>query len=364
MTDYRFYTDRDFVDDASFRRWVYQAKAEDKRFWEQWLAEHPDKQPEVEAARALLLTIRGEQLPLTEADVRSKVGEVLAQLEEKPVVSLRLGWSTGWKVAAAVLLLLGLGWYWQVRRAVQAPAHTYAALVRQAPEPLQEVVNSSAGTQLVNLPDGSSVLLMSQSRISFPSRFAATRREVYLSGEAFFEVAKNPAQPFFVYANELVTKVLGTSFSVRAYETDAEVKVVVKSGRVSVFAREDRNAPTLRTSRELTGLVLTPNQQAVLLRDDIRIVRSVVDQPDLLHAPIERQDFAFQRTPIAEVFATLEKAYGIDIVFDEESMRRCSFTASLGDEPLFEKLRLICETTESSYELVDGQILIDSKGCQ
>jgi hypothetical protein len=78
--------------------------------------------------------------------------------------------------------------------------------------------------------------------------------------------------------------------------------------------------------------------------------------------PIQNQVFDFNNV-IAEVFKTLEKAYGINIVYDAEVMKNCYLTASLDDEPLFEKLNLICKTIDAKYEQVDAQIVIYSNGC-
>jgi transmembrane sensor len=229
---------------------------------------------------------------------------------------------------------------------------------------MKEVVNTGAKTKLVLLADGSSILLQPNSRISYPRSFATqARREVYLVGEAFFEVAKNPNKPFFVYADNLITKVLGTSFTVRAYDKDA-VDVTVKTGKVSVFTRSDKDQVEKRKSRHLTGLVLSPNQWAHFDHDDDKLIRSLVESPALLDMPIQRSMFEFTGTPVKEVFAELEKAYGVEIVFDAEVMKNCYLTASLEDEPLFEKLNMICRTLDAQHEQLDGKILISSKGCQ
>ena len=103
-----------------------------------------------------------------------------------------------------------------------------------------EVQTDFGFTKTIVLKDNSHVTLNSKSKISYPNLFQYNRN-IRLEGEAFFEVAKNPDQPFFVYANGLVTKVLGTSFIISAFETEKDVKVVVKTGKVSVFALTDEN---------------------------------------------------------------------------------------------------------------------------
>ena len=78
----------------------------------------------------------------------------------------------------------------------------------------------------------------------------------------------------------------------------------------------------------------------------------------------QKLSFEFDDTPITQVFDRLKKAYGIDIIYDEELIKSCRLTATMSDEHLFEKLKLICLTIEADYEVIDAQIVIRSKGCK
>lgn len=370
MTQYQFFEVEDFLEDNAFRRWVFAPLPADDDFWQQWLLQYPEKRNTVRQARQLLLDIRGEQMPLSDARIHLKVTELVEQarfaqteqLDKEPYFhSARSLW---YFLAASVVLLLGIAtWtYWTPR--AQPTDSPYTQLLTQAEVPLLEVSNTSDSPRHIVLADSSTVTLHKNSRLSYPKQFDKTKREVYLTGEAFFTVAKNPAKPFLVYANELVTKVLGTSFRVQAYEQDKHVIVSVKTGKVSVFAQSDEPLAKQKNSRELTGIILMPNQQATLLREDIRLVRSLVEEPELVQGVAASQRFVFKHTPVAEVFAALEQAYSVDVVFDEVLLANCTLTASLGEETLFKKLDWICAASESTYEVVDGQIIITSRGCE
>ena len=162
----------------------------------------------------------------------------------------------------------------------------------------------------------------------------------------------------------LITSVLGTSFVVKTDETTKQVKVVVKTGKVSVYAQDGTTLSERKENFTLSGTVLTPNQQVIFSTENTRLVRSLVNNPVVLEKEVHHQPFTFKRTPIAEVFAALEKAYNVKIVFDEEVMKDCYLTASLTDEPLFDKLNLICHTINARYDQLDAYIVIDSKGCR
>lgn len=355
----------DFLEDESFRSWVFErASPSITEWWDQFPAMFPAKALLMMQAKETLLAIYDEPLMPTTANMGQRIQQIMLDTESGQPTQLSF-WTyrrAGWLVAASLVLCLA-GWFaWTTYQ--DRPAATYKKLVSSAQLPMKEVVNTGTKTHLVLLADGSSVLLQPNSRISYPSNFNShTKREVYLVGEAFFEVAKNPHKPFFVYADNLITKVLGTSFTVRAYEKHT-VDVTVKTGRVSVFSRSDSERTQKQESHTLTGLVLTPNQRVHFNRDTDHLLRTLVESPTLLDMPIQRSMFEFTGAPMLQVFSSLEKAYGIEIVFDPEVMKNCYLTASLDDEPLFEKLHMICQTLDAEYEQMDGKILITSKGCQ
>ena len=364
MNNYNDFEVNDWLEDRKFQNWVY--RNEQDEFWRQFLKDNTHQESNIEQARGILLTLRGELDTISTEDITSRVAEILKAIPTQDY-QRRTSWiaSRWFQIAASLLLITGLGWAaFTYKKSKTNAGPYYTNIQNQQPDLWQEVVNESDKTKLVNLSDGSSVILQTNSRISFPRQFTSGKREIYLLGEAFFEVQKNPEQPFFVYANELVTKVLGTSFSIRAYQKDKVVSVVVKSGKVSVFAHNSPEEKEMTTGRSLKGMVLTPNQQATLGRTNLEIVRTVVEKPALLSIPIENQNFNFKRTPVSEVFLALEKAYGVEIIFDEELDANCTITAALGDEPLFEKLNMIAAAMEATYESIDGQIIINSKGCK
>jgi ferric-dicitrate binding protein FerR (iron transport regulator) len=365
MKDYYYYEAEDFVEDENFRRWVFEKSPEENDFWAHWLFLHPEKGETVDAAREMLMAIRGEQQSLTDDWIDGKVAQLLACAQDSPSpkeqVSFLLQTLTqNWlKVAASLVLLAGIGWgvyQYHPGNLLDHSQYQSSGLVL--------VANTTGTPRRITLPDGSQVTLQKNSNLTYPPSFNLTQREVTLHGEAFFQVARDPSKPFMVYANGLVAKVLGTSFNVSAYSEDKKVTVTVKTGKVSVFAQSDKELSHQKESRNLSGMILKPNQKVTFLKPETRLIRSLVEQPDLISVPKANQQFIFDRTPISEVFKTLEQAYGITIVFDEELMAACTLTASLGEESLFNKLELICAGTESSYQLVDGQILITSKGCQ
>lgn len=374
MQAYRDFAPEELALDASFQRWQLDHDPAATAFWQKWLEQYPDKAELVDKAAALLMLLHNtygqqftERLPISDQEIQQEISRLHYSLDKPatPVVSRK--WfqfaPIRYGMAASILVVLGLfGWY-LLHPTSPKTGVTYTDLVAQVAEPLSEVSNTGNAPQLVILPDQSTILLYPKSRVSYANQFAGNRREVYLSGKGFFEVTKNPTKPFYVYANGLVTKVLGTSFTVQAFDGDRQMKVVVKTGRVAVYAQKQLPISNQPESYTLDGIVLTPNQQIVFSPERTQLLKSLIDNPVPLEETLPKQTFAFKRTPIADVFSALTQTYGVTIVFDEEVMRACYLTASFANEPLFEKLDLICHTINASYKQVDGTIIISSNGC-
>lgn len=365
MNNYSHFQVKDWLDDPAFQRWVYHGEQEG--FWKAFIQNHPAQLTNIEQARELLLAVRGELDALPDAEVKLRVSEILNAIPDDKLRALPW-WKSNWlKMAAMLLLALGIVTALFKENESLQNLQTFVTDLRDGEGPEQlEVHNETDVIRLVNLPDGSSVILKKHARISYPATFAADRREVRLRGEAFFEVVKNPEQPFLVYAGSMVTRVKGTSFSIKANDGDEDVELVVKTGTVEVSALENEENGEADTGKRL---ILKPNEQVTFNRKSLNMVTKTVQKPVLLNLPAESQDFEFRRTPLAEVFAALEKTYGIDIQFDSKAIAHCTLTAKLGDEPVYEKLDLICAAVNARYEtlgssVVGGTVAVTAEGCE
>lgn len=368
---YQTYSASDFVTDDAFLKHQLTPDENSKEWWQSWLAQNPHKQEEWQKAVRLLEAVklglneytRTYLTPEAEAMLLQRINATNQAHDEETISralpALNRSWA--WYAAAAcVICIAGLGWYQYTKK----PLPPYQAYVKNLNDSKIEKINQSALPLLVQLPDGSQVKLFPQSRLSYDSHFGQQNRSVYLSGKAFFDVTKQPHSPFFVYANELVTKVLGTSFVVQAYPNDKHVEVQVKTGKVSVFTQNDPDKKQKLNNRELEGIVLTPNQQIILNRQELRLSKTLVAEPQILLEKLQIPTFEFEETPVVEVFELIEKAYGVNIVYDAELLSSCTITASLTDESLPHKIKLICQGIGASYETIDAQIVVYSKGCK
>jgi ferric-dicitrate binding protein FerR (iron transport regulator) len=158
----------------------------------------------------------------------------------------------------------------------------------------------------------------------------------------------------------MITKVLGTSFTVKAYAAEKKASVLVRTGKVSVYKKEnfsEKNA----VANKLDGVIVTPNQQVVYDFLSNQLSKTIIDKPVVLNNV--QNEFAFNATPLKKVFDVLQSSYGIVIMYDESVINSCSLSAIMGNESFYEKLELICKAIGATYESIDGTIFISAHGC-
>jgi len=370
--NYKTCNAEDFLFDESFRHWTSGDSPQATAFWEQWLAQNPDRVYVVRQAQELVRALNDHYRDdATDTRLTGELNRLMAVAAEHrdaeleaPVIPLQPQSWWRWAAAAVVLLTVGLGIWFYSRVVLQERSDSYAHLTKTAPIPLQEKVNTSDHTVNVLLNDGSLVTLRPKSRLSYPKEFNKSNRTVYLNGEAFFDVVRNPAKPFLIYANKTVTKVLGTSFLVRAFEEEKAVVVTVRTGRVSVYAQKDFEKAQVSGVRRIQGVILTPNQEMTYNLDDNRLQKALVEKPKALIPEAASHEQVFEDTPVAKVFSTLEKTYGVKLIYNEDDLSACLINFTFSNESMMERLDVICQTIGASYEVLDGQIVVTSKGCK
>lgn len=366
MKDFRLFDIMDFVMDEDFVRWVYEQRPEDEAAWQAWLTRNPDKHLVVAEARNILQSIYIAPPAITGQEIQEETDRLLQtiqqQPEQMPAKITRMKPRT-WYAAAAVLVACLAGGLYYINN-TKSPKTSFTWEKVTASRELIEHVNTSGKAVTIPLSDGSSVSLAPGSRIGYANQFDSTdNRDVYLSGEAFFEVTKNPDRPFRVFANEIVTKVLGTSFTVRSFENDTTIQVIVRTGKVTVYSQAVTNTRRSATDHKPGEVILTPNQQLVYEKTEHKFQKVLLDDPLLIVPRVTEQKMEYEEANLMNVFDQLSKAYGINIVYDSELMDKCTVTADLRNETFYHKLDLICSAIGASYEVIDGQVVIQSNGC-
>jgi ferric-dicitrate binding protein FerR (iron transport regulator) len=357
MTDYSTFEVEDFLHDDFFIDWVVKQQPDHAAFWLEWLALHPEKQSVVEEAASMVksLKIKPLEVSLSDARVDELVNSLQQRISRQPVTEKTPVpiYKTMWfRAAAAVLLFgtIGIGLYTsRNENIISKPA--VAALA----DDFLNVSNQTDTTQLVRMNDGSLAVLKPASSLRYPAKFGNTR-EVFLTGEAFFEVHKNPAKPFLVHNGNVVVRVLGTSFTVKRIEGRKDVKVVVNTGRVAVYD----GAAAAKDPKHSNQIILTPNQQVVYSAEKLDNKKELLSRPLVLSKERAVKEFTFDNTPVITVIEKINQAYGVNIEYDREKLEKLTITTSISEKPLDEKVRIICKALDMDCHFTDGRIIIGS----
>ena len=293
--------------------------------------------------------------------LRKRIWKRLSKIS-RPVSVFSNSW-VKLSVAASVLILLAVGssLLWPSSFPIKKKDNATALLASAQstlPKGNIEVKNTSGKPYKVVLEDGTEVVLKPQSSLSHPEHFNEKARIVHLSGEAFFNVTKNPARPFFVYTGELVTRVLGTSFNVKSYNAAKSIEVSVVTGRVSVYENSKKTAQTRN------GIILNPNQKIRFDSEVKVLVPELVEEPVVVHPVEKKASFIFEETPLPQVISMIQEVYGIEIVLETAAMEQCVFTGDINDLPLYSQLKLICKSINANYELRGTTLFISGEGCR
>ncbi|WP_213086856.1 FecR domain-containing protein [Chitinophaga agrisoli] len=163
------------------------------------------------------------------------------------------------------------------------------------------ITTPTGGQYQVMLPDGSKVWLNAASSLRFPNRFAGDQRNVTLTGEGYFEIAHNKAQPFRVQVNEATVEVLGTHFNVNAYNDEADVKTTLLEGAVKM-------------SKGPASLLLAPGQQARLPKNgDLKLVKDADTEQVLAW---KNGYFQFDKADLPALMRQIARWYDLEVVYE------------------------------------------------
>jgi len=195
--------------------------------------------------------------------------------------------------------------------------------------------------QSLRLPDGTKVTFDVGSSFTYPKEFGSTEeREVFLKGEAFFEVARDEKRPFVIHADGGKIEVLGTKFNVRAWETDHHVVVAVQEGKVSFQSENNRDVKNV--------VFLAENTMSKLIRGASPTPPERIDITSILSWM--KKEIYFQNAPVPEVLHQLERWYGVSIESADTTLLKSNITVFIENKPLRENLNLISVTMNVRYE--------------
>ncbi|WKL49353.1 DUF4974 domain-containing protein [Flavobacterium pectinovorum] len=201
----------------------------------------------------------------------------------------------------------------------------------------------------LQLSDGTVVNLNSGTTLKYPEQFGVNgKRNVYLTGEAFFEVAKDKTHPFIVHANKVEVEVLGTKFNVSAYPENPTVNSTLIEGSIQMAEAENKS----------NAVLLVPNQMATWQNNSKKITTKFVDTS--IYAAWTKGDIAFKDTPFSTIAKIIERTYDVKIINENSDLARQNFTGSIkiSESSVENILELLKRDTPFNYAIKENTITI------
>lgn len=195
----------------------------------------------------------------------------------------------------------------------------------------------------LTLSDGTKVWLNAETILKYPVSFSNTMREVFVEGEAFFEVAKDVDRPFVVQTRDMKVNVYGTSFNIKAYPDEKNLTTTLVSGKIS-----------LTQSIDDEEYLLLPNEQAIVTNLGIIIEKVNVDQ----FIAWKNGRILFEENTMEEIFNELSRWYNIEIAYANDDIRKLKFSIDMIRYSEFDKILEIIELTKKVKFEVNGNKVI------
>jgi hypothetical protein len=349
-----YLTSEDFILDKEFCVWVLHPDIELDQFWNLFLTEHPEKEELINSAIFIVKAIQ----PIEEDISEQKLNDIFQKIT-KSGRAIKLSNFRALKYAAGIALLMTVGsliWLsvqmknqFPLETASEAPLKgkvifangssrefdTERSTLKQTTAGSLTINNdtvkviSTSGSLAMNqiiipygkrseitLSDGTHIWINSGSQLSYPTKFKSDSREVFLSGEAFFDVKTNPDKPFYVITKDIRIKVLGTRFNVSSYTQDNTTQTVLVKGKISAA----------KNKLFSKNVELIPGERLVYNKNNENLTKDRVDVS--LYASWVNGYLIFRNVPISTVYKKIERYYNQTIVL-EDGLDKITFSGKL-----------------------------------
>ncbi|WP_339904165.1 FecR domain-containing protein [uncultured Cyclobacterium sp.] len=355
---------KDLILNEAFRKWVLTPDFKSERIWRNSQSKDQVSAKEVEEAKKIVLDLFSDQYPLQPFEFDQMWQNIDSHTVEstfergakrisptKPLPhsgkqqnfksTLNTSVLTAFlRVAVVLLFLIGIGYLilnqFQPNMDTERSAISSVKSYQAAPG-----IKSS-----ITLQDGTKVLLNSGSVLTYNDNLDLKRREVYLEGEAFFDVFPNSEKPLTVTAGGVSTTAIGTSFNIKAYEKE-DVKVALITGKVAVGIPKIRRDSILLKEKEVLKI---PHKNG-------KISKVTFDEDEVLGWT--RKLIVFDNTTFSEAIRVLENWYGVSFEIDNMPKEHLNISGKFQDETLKNVMEGLKHTLQIEYSITGEKVTIE-----
>lgn len=322
------YEAEDFLQEQSFLNYCVASNEEDVLFWTNWISEHPDREPAVKQGKELYYLLNGN---ITAKEFAADEQQFIAAFEKHTGSPLLAPKATRFKAwyyvsAAAACLLLA---FFAYNYFGDVPANAVPAT-----ETTYSLPNGSPLKKQLVLSDGSRLTLNAGSVIRLAGNFNVSSRELFLEGEAYFDVTHDAGKPFIIHTTAMDVKVLGTQFNVKAYPRDRAYETSLITGSVEITLQKNKQK-----------IILTPNHKITLLNDEMQSPSK--DTGAFYVAPLTasaeelswiKNKLVFRNSSFEDIAHELERWYNVSVVLEDEAIKKFRYSATFENKNIDEVL--------------------------
>ncbi len=354
----------DLLADESFINYCKKSSPEDVAFWENYIIENPDRRLLIEYANEKFVQLFNA---LADADLEEQVTRLQNRLnstEPAPVVKME-GFE---KKKSSHILPMLLKWSVAVVLLV-AVLFTVKYYNNGRNKSFKIFVAAYGERKNIQLPDGSNVTLNAGSKIEIHEGFGISTRDVYLKGEAFFDVKHNAKLPFIVHTPAMDVKAVGTAFNVKAYVDEMITETSLIRGLVEITLKESDNKVMLLYPNQKikwehpvskandTNAVAAKKRINLIINDSLVKQLQLTDYGNIKEVGWKENKLIFEDELFGNIATLLERWYGVKIEFKDDVIRDYRFTGLFEKEDLNTVLDLLKESRSFNYTLELGEVL-------
>jgi len=342
MTKYSNYKFKDFISDETFCNYARGLNNGNVKAWEDWMQGNAKNKKIAEDAKRhiQLLSFKKKSLPddyINKEWVRlaTKIDINKQEITLKPNKKFKI---KVWRNAAAVFLIFSLLSVLFFQESFFSHKNKIA---------YKEIVVPNGKIKKIILPDNTIVILNSDTKLKYSDNFGKKKREVFLEGEAYFDVTHNSAKPFIIHTCENTIQVLGTAFNVSSFPDNNIHFISLERGKIKIKENEAEHYSNLYPN-QIYLLIRKSNQSKIFKSQDIK-----------LYSSWKNGEILFTNQTFANIATKLERSHNVIFNIRNKKIKNCRYTGKFNRKQNIESiLNIIKLTTPFNYEIKNDTINI------
>lgn len=361
---HKYRTVEDLLKEESFINYCLRKNEQDVHYWEKYLAENPGKKELISEAvqeyrllfTALAQADLEEQLSALKKKLTGNESDSAPVIELNPASQARTPFYRRFSsIAVAAMAVLAIGFYF-IRKTPRTPT-PQNKIVQYTCKPGER--------KSFQFPDGTQVILNAGSEIYLNDQYAKNTREVFLKGEAFFEVQHNAEVPFIVHTASMDVKALGTAFNVKSYNNEGRTEAVLVRGLVEVTLKKDNNRKLLlHPDEKVMWREDKTNNTGVSRLSTVNLEQAIIkpvnknDNGDVKEIAWVQNNLAFEDEAFEEIAYQLNRWYNVNIQFESNDIKQYRFTATFKKEKIEQVLDILRASKRFNYRFQGEQNIV------